>query len=104
MLASSWPSWSSWSSWTSGLLQLDQERLVLRRPGVGVHGERGQHVGERPGVVLGAGEAPVDREPDLPDLLAVDLERREPLGHHRDAADLAARRAHHHLAAVKDAL
>src|SRR6185295_4796892 len=55
-------------------------------------------------MALLAGEAPVDRESDLPDLLAVDLERGHPLGHHRDAADLAARRAHDDLAAVGDPL
>src|ERR1700712_344377 len=73
-------SWGELLIAPSRLLQLDQEGLVFRSPGVGVHRGRRQHVGERAGVTLGARKAPVDRKPDLPDLLAVDLERGEPLG------------------------
>src|SRR5438093_7754958 len=54
------------------LLELDEEGLVLRRPGVRVTGGRRQQVGQRPGVAGLARKAPVDGEADLPQLLAVD--------------------------------
>src|SRR5262245_30047178 len=57
----------------SCLIELDEERLELGRPSVGVHGGGRQEVGERSGVVRIAGVAPVDRKTDLPVLLAIDL-------------------------------
>src|SRR4029453_7507985 len=56
-------------------LELHQEGLVLGRPGVRVHGRGRQHVGEGSRVAGVAGEAPMDRETDLPEVLAVDLQR-----------------------------
>src|ERR1700733_8541448 len=43
----------------SRLLELDEEGLELRRPGIRVHRGGRQHVGEGPRVALLAGEAPV---------------------------------------------
>ena len=63
----------------SDLLDVDQERLELRRPRVGVAHERRQRVGEPVGalgrIAVGrdADEAPVDRDADVVDLLAADL-------------------------------
>src|SRR5262249_27397292 len=48
----------------SRLLELDQERLELGRPGVGVHGGRRQEVREGAGVVGVPRVTPVDREAD----------------------------------------
>src|SRR6185295_5545051 len=88
----------------SGLLDADEESLVLRRPGVGVHGGWREQVGQRPRVAGVARVAPVDGEADLPDRLAVDLERVEPLGDHRHSLDLSPLGDHLHLRAVLDAL
>jgi hypothetical protein len=60
------------------LLHLDEEGLVLRRPDVGL-----EHTAAvrkfASGPTRTAGEAPVDREADLPHVLAVDEHRLEPL-------------------------
>src|SRR5437763_1328372 len=56
----------------SGLLELQEEGLVLGSPRVRVHGRRSQGVRERAAVSLGAGEAPVNREADVPHRLAAD--------------------------------
>src|SRR5579872_4635800 len=65
---------------SSRLIQLDEERLVLRRPGIRVADRRRQEVGERTGVTLVGHETPVKREADVPEVLAVDLERRQTSG------------------------
>src|SRR5256885_364529 len=86
------------------LLDLDEEGLVLGRPGVRVHHGGSELVGERPGMSRGAHKAPVERDPDVPDLLAADLHLVQALRNHRDAGDAAARRGHLPLPAVGDTL
>src|SRR5512140_2764440 len=57
----------------SRFLESHEERLVLGRPRVRVHRRRGEEVRERSGVARASGRiAPVEREADVPDLLAVD--------------------------------
>src|SRR5215831_819473 len=75
----------------SRLLELDEERFVFRRPSVGVHRRWRRCVREGAPMLLGTRKAPVKGEPDVPHLLAVDRHRAEPLGHHRDALNRAAR-------------
>src|SRR5512143_1284736 len=60
------------------LLDVHQERLELRGLGVAVADERGERVREVAGSGL-AVEPPVQRDADGVDLLAVDLERLDPL-------------------------
>src|SRR5262249_8302249 len=94
----------------SGLLDVDQERLVLGRPRVGVAHERRQGVGQpvrplrRVAVRRDADEPPVDRDADLVDLLAPHLDRAEPLGDDGRNLELAPLRAHPDAIAVLDPL
>src|SRR5271154_3301401 len=77
---------------SSGSLELDEKRLELRRPRVGVHRRRCQEVRQRTSVArVARGVAPVQGKADLPHLLAVDFQRDEALGHHGDALDRSAR-------------
>src|SRR5512146_1751234 len=85
------------------LLDVHQERLELRGLCVAVADERRERVREVPGPGL-AVEPPVERDPDGVDLLAVDLERLDPLGDDRLRHDLAALRAHHDHVAAPDPL
>src|SRR5512140_1155472 len=88
----------------SRLLELHEEALELRRPGVGVHRRSREEVRERADVAGAAvGVPPVERVADLPDLLSVGLERPEAFGDHRDALDRAARGGHLPHRAVRDA-
>src|SRR5512138_1624232 len=85
------------------LLDVDQERLELRRLRVRVRHVRRQVVRE----VAGLGhpdETPVDRYADRVDLLAVALEIRDPLRDHRRGLQLAAVAAHLDEVAELDAL
>jgi len=59
---------------SSGLLDVDQERLELRRLDVGVAHERGERVDQVPGLGQPL-EAPVQRQPDGVDLPSLDGER-----------------------------
>src|SRR5271169_2157650 len=88
----------------SGLLELDEERLVLGRPGVRVHRRGRQEVGERTGMPGFALVAPVQREADLPDRLPVDLHRTQALGDHRHSFDGTPCRRDAGLPPVRDAL
>src|SRR5690348_6154385 len=54
-------------------LELDEECLVLRRPGVRIARRGRQEIRERPFVAFRGGVAPVNREADMLELLAVDL-------------------------------
>src|SRR5512137_963339 len=84
-------------------LDVDQERLELRRLRVRVSDVRRQAVGE----VAGLGhpdEAPVDRYADRVDLLAVALQVRHALGDHRRGLQLPAVAADLDQVAVLDAL
>src|SRR5512140_2286224 len=58
---------------SSRLVQLHQEGLVLRRPGVRVAHRSGQEIRQRAGMPLGGRIAPMQREADLPQLLPIDL-------------------------------
>ena len=71
-VARRWPGWAI-GAWQAGILL-----AILGLWEAGVAG----------------GVAPVQREPDLPERLPVDLQRSQPLRDHRDALDLAARRGH----------
>src|SRR5581483_12433341 len=59
---------------SSRFLELDEERLVFRRPGVRVTGGRGKEIGQRPGMSLRGHEAPMERDADVPQVLAVNLQ------------------------------
>ena len=87
----------------AGLLDIDQERLELRRLRIGVADGRGQRVGA---VALArlAGEAPVDRHADHMRRLAVHHQRADALGHIGLADDDPALRGQPHPAALLDAL
>src|SRR5450759_1877636 len=90
---------------SSRLLELDEERLELGRPRVWIHRGGRQESRQRSGMPGGAGRvAPVEGEADLPQLLPVDLQRKQPLRDHRDAFDGSARGGDLHLRSVLDAL
>src|SRR6186713_2164040 len=80
----------SWTlTLTSHFLDLDEEGLVLGSPDVRLEHRGRQEVRERSDA--NTGESPVDREADLPHVLAVDQHRLQSLGHERLAFDPAAR-------------
>src|ERR1700730_10037003 len=70
------------------LLDLDEERLELRRLRVGITDERRQCVGNEAGFRK-ALEAPVDGNADVVQCLAVHLQRTQPLRHNGDGIDVA---------------
>src|ERR1043166_7131654 len=86
------------------LLDVHEESLVFRRPGVRIARRRREEVGQRPLMPLRGRVAPVNREADVPQLLAVDLEARQTVGHHRCAADRSSCGGHLHFPAVGDPL
>src|SRR5689334_16446293 len=89
----------------SCLLEPDEKGLELRRPRVRVHRGGRQEIRERAGVASGAGGvSPVERESDLPERLAVDLQGAQTLGDHRGSLERSARRGDLDLGAVGDAL
>src|SRR6202022_1653796 len=57
---------------SSRLVQIHQERFVLRRPGIRITCRWGQEVRQRPVMALRGGIAPVNREADVPQLLPID--------------------------------
>src|SRR5436309_15274994 len=61
---------------SSSLLDVHEERFVFGRPGVRIACRWRQEVGQRPLMPLRRRVAPVNREADVPQLLAVDLEAR----------------------------
>src|SRR5581483_812362 len=89
---------------SSRFLELDEERLVLGRPGIRVADRRRQEVCEWAGVSFVSHETPVKREADVPEILSVDLERRKAARDHRRAFDRSACRNHFHSRPVGDAL
>src|SRR5476649_636747 len=76
-----------WSVAIFTFLQLDQESLEFGRPGIWIHRRRSEEVRERPCVRRVVLVAPMDGESDVPERLAADVQRPEPLGHHRHAFD-----------------
>src|ERR1700738_2955077 len=89
----------------SDFLELDEEGLELRRPGVRVHGRRSQVIRERARVSgVSRGVPPVEREANLPDLLAVHAEGPQPFCDPRAALHGARSRGYLHLRAVGDSL
>src|SRR5580765_5413909 len=70
-------------------LDLDQNALRLGRLRVAVADRVGQGIGQIPRLGR-AEEAPVDRDADLMQGLAFDLQRLDALGHHRDRLDMPA--------------
>ena len=87
----------------AGLLDIDQERLELRRLRIGIADGRGQRVGA---VALArlAGEAPMDRHADHMRGLAVHRQRADALGHIGLADDHATLGGQTHPAALLDPL
>src|SRR5690242_397370 len=79
---------------SSCLLDVHEERFVFRRPGVRIARRWRQEVRQRTFMPLRRGVAPVNREADVPDLLAVDLETRQTVGHHRRPFDRPPRGGH----------
>src|SRR5579872_917454 len=59
---------------SSCLLEFHEESFVLRGPGVRIHRRRREEIRERTGVALVGLVAPMQREPDLPHRLTVDLQ------------------------------
>src|SRR5262245_52483859 len=86
----------------SRFLELDEERFELRRPRIRIHGGWSQEVGEGTRVVFLTRESPVNRKPDLPGFLSIDLERVQPLGDHGGALDRSSSGRNFHLGAVRD--
>src|SRR5246127_2903442 len=78
------------------LLDLDQEGLELRRLRVAIADKRRQRVGKVPRLREPL-EAPVDRNADVVQRLAVHLHRAQALGHHRYRLDMPAVGGHLHL-------
>src|SRR6266511_6457121 len=74
-------------------VDLDEKRLVFWRFDVGVADVRRESVGGEALARL-SGEAPMDRNSDRVHGLAIDRERPDALGHHRDRLDPAAVAAH----------
>ena len=85
------------------LLEVDEERLELRRLDVGVTDERGQRV-RAEALARRTGEAPVQRDADDVHGLAVAGHGLQPLGDHRLRLDLAALGPDPHPVAAADAL
>src|SRR5439155_22794886 len=85
---------------SSRLFQVYQERFVLRRPGVRIADGRRQEIRQRSCVALLRRVAPVNGESDVPDVLAVDLQRRHPVGDHGRPFDRSARGRHFDLRSV----
>src|SRR5688572_4933685 len=84
-------------------LDVDQERLELRRLDVGVADEGGQRVGAE-ALARSTGEAPVQGNADDVHGLAVAGHRLDALGHHRLGLDVAAVARDPHPAAARNSL
>src|SRR5512135_3186984 len=88
---------------SSHFLDVDQERLELRRLGIGVAHEGGQGIGEI-AVFSQSHEAPVDGDPDRMGLLAGHGQWLQAFGDHRHRHDEAVVRLHPHVVAGLDPL
>src|SRR5262245_11513839 len=88
---------------SSGLLDIDEKRLELRRLRVGVADVWSQSIGQI-AVLRHTLEAPVDGDAHHVHRLAVHLPRLDALGDHTGSDHLAAVGLHPHLVALLDAL
>src|SRR5712692_2472258 len=87
---------------SSRFLELDKECFVFRRPGVGVARRWRQEIRQRSFMTFRGGVTPVNREADVPELLAVDFHARQAIGDHGGAFDRTARRRNFDLRSVRD--
>src|SRR5580704_6827603 len=83
-------------------LDLDEERLELRRLRVAIAHDGREGVGEEAGFCQSL-EAPVNGDADVVQRLALDLQRLQALGHYCNGPDVAAIRAHLHRVPARDA-
>src|SRR6202162_4196201 len=102
-------SWSRALSTSRHLVDVDEECFELGRARVGVSDERRERVGHpvwrllRMEIGRDADEAPVDRDPALPDLLVTQRQLADTVGDDRPNANLAAFRVDSHHVAGLDA-
>src|SRR5262249_11924685 len=89
-------------SFSSDFLEPNQERLVLRRPGVGVHRGWGEQVSQGTGMPGITRVAPVNWKTDVPHLLSIDRHRHQTFGDDRRTFDRSSGGSHFHPPAIQD--